>query len=211
MQHQAVANEPRVHKDVNRIAIEPLQLGLGNKAGEAQVTGVWRFVVFFALPRRRLRQAGAGEVHLSGDRQHQRGSLRAEDLKEPFAGVGDGWRDEQCLGGRVQLEVARRVREGIVRHQRSDVLQLGRLRLEELAARRCIEEEVADGNRRSLRQPCLFDTQDIAAGDLDQCAGVILGRTRLERDPRYARDAWQGLAAKAKGGDREQIVRGSEL
>ena len=137
--------------------------------------GVGRLVILLATPGRRLGKTGAGEVHFGGGLDHQGRGLRAEDLEEALARVGNGGGDQQRLSSGVQVKVARRMRERVMSDERGDVLQFGGFGLEELATRRRIEEEVSDGDRSALRQTGLIDAQYLAAGDLDDGARCVFG------------------------------------
>ena len=87
--------------------------------------------------------------------------------------------------------------ERVVRDERGDVRELGLLGLEELAARRGVEEEVADGDGGAGGQAGLFDAEDVAAGDLDQGAGSHL-RRRGSRASRRETLAMEGRASPRK-------------
>ena len=82
VEDEAIADEAAVDEDVDRVAVEFLELGFGDEAGDAEEAGVGGFVVFVALPGWGLGQAGAAEVHLRGEREHEGGGLAAEDLEE---------------------------------------------------------------------------------------------------------------------------------
>src|SRR6266481_540242 len=62
VEDELVADEALVDEDVDGVAVELLQLGLGDEAGDAEVAGFGWSVVGFALPGWRLGEAGAGEV-----------------------------------------------------------------------------------------------------------------------------------------------------
>jgi hypothetical protein len=62
VENELVADEALVNEDVDGVAVELLQLGFGDEAGDADVAGVGWGVVFFALPRWGLGKACAGEV-----------------------------------------------------------------------------------------------------------------------------------------------------
>ena len=82
MEDEAVADEAMVDEDVDGVAVELLELGFGDEAGDAEVAGVGRGVVLVALPGWGLGQAGAAEVEFGGDREHEGGGVAAEDLEE---------------------------------------------------------------------------------------------------------------------------------
>ena len=167
VEDELVADEALVDEDVDGVAIEFLQLGLGDEAGDAEVAGVrWR-VVGVALPGWRFGEAGAGEVELGGDGEHVVAGVFAEDLEEAVGGVGYGRGDEQGLGGGVKLEVFGGVDEGVVGDECGDVGELGLLGLEEFAAGGGVEEEIAEGDGGAGGEAGVFDAEDVAAGDLD--------------------------------------------
>ncbi len=89
VEDELVADEALVDEDVDGVAIEFLQLGFGDEAGDAEKAGFGSGVVGFALPGRRFGDAGAGEVHLGGDGEHVVAGVFAEDLEEA---VGRRWR-----------------------------------------------------------------------------------------------------------------------
>ena len=117
----------------------------------------------------------------------------------------------------MQLEVTHRMGQCVVRHQGCNVCQLGLLGFQKLAARRGVEKQVADSNRRADWHTSRVRTQHGSADDLDQrscllggCA-TLAGSARLERQPRHRRDRGQRLAAKAERRNRQQIVRTAQL
>ena len=87
VEDESVADEALVDEDVDRVAIEFLQFGFGDEAGEPKVAGVRRGVVFFAFPRWGFGEASAGEVHLGGDGEHVVAGFFAEDLEERSAAL----------------------------------------------------------------------------------------------------------------------------
>ena len=111
----------------------------------------------------------------------------------------------------MQLEMFLRMRQRIMRHQRSNVRQFGRLRLQELFPRRSIKErsriviEVPSGQAR------FFHPRHLAAVDLDhRASGVFLG-SRFKVQARNRCNRGQCLAPKAEGCNAQQIVRVSDL
>ena len=211
VEDQLVADEALIDEDVDGVAIELLQLRLGDEAGEAEVAGVGWGVVGVALPGGRLGQSGVGEVGLGGSGEHEAKGVLAEDLEEPLAVVGHGRSDQQGLGGGVEFEVAGGMGEGVVGDKSGDVREFGLLRLEELAAGGGVEEEVADGEGGTGRQAGVFDAEDVAAGDLDEGTGSVFRGAGFEGEAGDAGDGGQGLSTEAEGGDGEQIVGGAEL
>ena len=106
VQQEAVADEALVDEDVDGIAVELLQFGLGVEAGEAQRTGLaLRFVRIF-FPRRRLGQAGALERSFGGDGKQLAERLLAEDLEDALGGASDGRRGEDGVAWRRAARIA---------------------------------------------------------------------------------------------------------
>ena len=159
-----------VDENVDGVAVELLQLGLGDEAGDAEVAGGGSFVAGFALPRWGFGKAGAGEVHLGGGGEHEGGGVLAEDLEEAFLCVSDCGRNEQGLCCGVEFEVLRWVSQGVVRDQSGDMRELGLFRLEELAAGRGVEEEIADLDGCSGGKAGVFGANDLASGYFDYSA-----------------------------------------
>jgi len=62
VEDQFVADEALVDEDVDRVAVELLQLRLGDETGDAEVAGIGWSVVLFALPGWRLGQSGSGKI-----------------------------------------------------------------------------------------------------------------------------------------------------
>ena len=75
VEQQAIADEPLVDEDVDRVAIELLQFGLGVKAGQAKRARGARGFVGIALPWRRFGKAGAIERRFGSDRQQAGASV----------------------------------------------------------------------------------------------------------------------------------------
>ena len=108
VQDQAVAHQAVIDEDVDGVAIELLQFGLGEEAGQPQKAGDGRLVILIALPRRRLGQAGALEIDFRGDGQQLVERFLAEDLVDALGRLGDGRRrssawvaecSSKCLSG----------------------------------------------------------------------------------------------------------------
>ena len=211
VEDETVADEAAVDEDVDGVAVELLQLGLGDEAAEANEAGFGLFVVGGTLPGGWLGDTGVGEVELGGNGDEALKGFAAEYLEEALAGVEDRRCDEESLRGRVQLEVFLRVREGVVRDERGDVAELGGLATEEFAAGGGVEEEVADGDGGAGRQAGIFDAEDIAAGDLEAGADFVVGGAGVERKAGDGGDGGQGFSAEAERGDGEEVVGGAEL
>ena len=211
VEDELVADEALVDEDVDGVAIEFLQLGLGDEAGEAEIAGIGWGVVVFALPGRWFGEAGAGEVELGGGGEHVVAGVFAEDLEEAVRCVGYCGGDEECLCRGVEFEVFCGVGEGVVGDQRGDVGELGLLGLEEFAAGGGVEEEIADGDGGADGKAGVFDAKDVATGDFYECAGGFFGDAGFELQAGDAGDGGKSFAAEAEGGDGEQIVGGAEL
>ncbi len=121
MEKQAVAHEAAIDEGVDGIAVELFELGLGGEAGEPQMAGDGRLVVFILLPRRRRGEADALEIDFRGDGQQMIERFPAEDLEDAVGGLCDRRGLEQRVGGGVQLEVLVRVSQRVVCHQCGDV------------------------------------------------------------------------------------------
>ena len=136
---------------------------------------------------------------------------RSEDVEVTAGAI------EQGLRGRVELEVAGGVGEGVVGDEGGDVGELGLLGLEKFAAGGGVEEEIADGEGGADGEAGGVDAEDVAAGDLDVGAGVFEGvavfgaGAGFEGDAGDGGDGGEGFAAEAEGGDGEEIVGGAEL
>ena len=98
VQQQPIADEALVHEDVDRVAIELLQLRLGVEAGEAQSAGIAGGLVGIVLPRRRLGQAGVRQRRLCGDGQQLGQRLFAEDLVDALGRARHGRRGDDAYG-----------------------------------------------------------------------------------------------------------------
>ena len=82
VEDEAIADEAVVDEDVDGVAVELLELGFGDEAGDAEVAGVGGFVSGFALPGGWLGEAAVAEGELGGDGEHEAGGIAAEDLEE---------------------------------------------------------------------------------------------------------------------------------
>ena len=184
---EAVADQASVDEDVNRVAIQFLDFGLGDETVHPEFAEGWRFLFsvgcvlrlfagggaratrtfFFAAPGRRLRQADAFERLHRGYRDQLVENFFAEDLVDALAVARNRRGDQHGVRGRVQFEMLVGMSQGVVRHQRCDVRKFGGFSLEKFLSRRDIKEEVADRDRRPGRQACFFHFEDLAAVDFD--------------------------------------------
>src|SRR5439155_15967060 len=142
---KAVANQASVDEDVNGVAIELLDFGFRYEAVSAQLTegfffflgrvfaagaGIMRSarltLLLFSPPRWRLRQANSLERLQGGDGNQLIENLFSKDLINALPAIGHRRRNQNCIGGRVQLEMLIGMRQGIVGDERSDVGKFGR-------------------------------------------------------------------------------------
>jgi hypothetical protein len=135
----------------------------------------------------------------------------AKDLEDALGGASDGRRGENGVAGGDEIELFFGMGQSVVRDQRGDVGEFSGFGAEKFAARRSVEEEIADGDRCAARQRSIFHAMNFAAGDLDVRARCFVAGGRFERDTRDGRDGGQRLAAKAERGNGEQIVGGAQL
>ncbi len=102
---QAVAHQAAIDEAVDRVAVQLLQLGLGGEAADAQQPRLRRLVVRRPFPGRRFRQPGAFQVDLGRQGKKLIQGVLAEDLKDALRRLAYRGRDQQRMGGGVQLEV----------------------------------------------------------------------------------------------------------
>src|SRR6476620_5364663 len=98
-----------------------------------------------------------------------------------------------------------------MRDQRGNVRELTAFRLQKFLPRRSVEEEIANGDRGSSRQACLFHFEDLAAVDFDDRPRGFVGRARFEAQTRDGGDRGQGFATESEGGDAQQVFGVLEL
>ena len=138
--HQPVADEPLVHENKDRVAVQLLDLGLRHKSVQSQLARRRRLVIFTALPRRRLRQSSVLQLSVRRHRQQLVQRLLAKDLEDALGMRGHRRRHQHGVGGRVQLKMQLGMRQRVVRHQRGHVRQLGALCLEKFFPRWNVKE-----------------------------------------------------------------------
>src|SRR5713101_9993509 len=128
MLNETVANQPPIHENKNRIAIELLNLRLGNKTVQLTLAEIG-CVRFYRKRGRRFAGGGARATRVSGtpprwrlrqadtlQRLHRREwnqlvkGLASKHLVHALAMTGHGWRYQQGIRRRVQLEVLLRMR-----------------------------------------------------------------------------------------------------
>ena len=120
---EAVANQPAVDEDENRIAIQLLDFGLRNEAVKAHLAGICGsggitfFVFVLAPPGRRLRHAHVLKwLHSRHSNQLVEGFF-AEDLINAFAVARHRRGDQHGVSGGMQFEMLFGMRQSIVRDQ----------------------------------------------------------------------------------------------
>src|SRR5437868_9605135 len=99
-----------------------------------------------------------------------------------------------------------RMRQRVMRHQRSNMRKFSRFSSQEFLSRRNIEEEIANADCRARRSAGLFHLEQLAPCDLDASAGSVLRLSRFQYEPRNRSDRRQCLTAKAKRVNVQQIV-----
>ena len=93
------------------------------------------------------------------------------------------------------------------REHLDDVARLGRVGLQEGAADRRVEEQVADLDHRPLRPGALADRPEAARVDGDLRAMRRVGRSGLAAGPRNLGDRREGFTPEAQSADSEQVLR----
>src|SRR6266849_6195653 len=213
--NETVANQPPIHKNKNRIAIELLNLRLGNKTVQPHLAEIG-CVRFYRKRGRRFAGGGARATRVSGtpprwrlrqadtlQRLHRREwdqlikCLASKHLVHALAMTGYWRRHEQGIRRRVQLEVLLRMRQRVVGYERSDVGQLGRFRSQKFLARRSIKEEIANRDRSSQREARFFHADDLAAVNFEDRPGGFLFSAGFQIQPGDRSNGRQGLAAKS--------------
>ena len=211
MHQQAVAHQAAIDEAVDRVAVQFLQFRLGGESGNTQPAGRRSLVVRGPPPRRRFRKTGARQLDFGRQRQQLVQSVLAENLKNALRRLLDRGRDQQGMGGRVQLEVLVRVGQRVMSNQGGYVSQLRVFRLEEFSPRRGIKEQVAHRERGARGRARLFAQQQLAPGNFHPCARGFFPGAGDQLYPGNGRDRGQGFSAKAQGGNREQIVARAQL
>src|SRR5438552_8246608 len=221
----AVANQASVDKHVNGIAIELLDFGFGNEAVSAQLAKRFFFLLdqifadgactkrksagvtllLFPPPRWGLRQADSFKRLQGGDGNQLIQNLFSEDLVNALAAIGHRRRNQNCIGGRVQLEMLIGMRQGVMGDERSDVGKFGRFGFEKFLPRRRIKEKIAHRNRSAFGQASFFDAQNLAAVNLKHGSRGFSWSASLESQTRNGSDRRQCFASESKGCHDEQV------
>src|SRR5581483_4347874 len=95
--------------------------------------------------------------------------------------------------------------------ERSDVAELGGVRLEKLAACGNAIKEIGDADGGARGQPGRLDADELASGEFDAGAFGFGCVARFEQQTRDGGDGGKRFTAKAERGDGEEIVGGAEL
>ena len=211
---QAVADQASIDEDVNRVAVQLLDFGFGDKAvhpefaeagtsssASSLVTGFSRagrprHSSSLAAPGRRLRQADAFQRLHRGNGNQLVEDFLAENLVHALAVSRNRRRHQHGVGGGMQFEMLVGMGQRVVRHQRCDMRKLGGFRFEKFLARRNIEEEIADRDRCSGRQAGFFHFENLAAVDLDHRAGGFFGSAGFQPQTGNRSDRGQGFSPK---------------
>ena len=99
----------------------------------------------------------------------------------------------------------------IVRNERRHMGSLSRFSAEKFAPGRSVEEQIGNGNGGPARQGRIIHMQDPAARNFDLCPSGLIACRGFQRHAGHGSNRRQRLSAKAKGGNREQIVGGAQL
>ena len=137
--------------------------------------------------------------------------LPAEELVEALGRSFHRRRVHDLLRRRLEREMLVRMRQRVVRHQRSDVAELGGFRFQKLPPRRNAVEKIGDADRRAHRQARGLHADQLAAGKFDPRAVLFLGGARLQQQARDRGHRRQRFSAKAQRGNRKQVVGGAQL
>ncbi len=110
-----------------------------------------------------------------------------------------------------QREADLRIRERELGGDPRDLRRFRRVRLQELAARRQVVEEIADLDERPFGRPHFGDGSDDAAVDADLGPGLLAARTSAHQKMRDRGDGRQRLAAESQRDDGPQVVGPPDL
>ena len=205
VQQQPVPHQPPVHENINSIAIGALHFRSRRKTRHPNRR---RFFVRFDRwlgDRRVNRRFRLWNLHQLFER------LPSENLVHPVRQFFHRRAIQDFLRGSLQQKLPVRMRQRVMRDQRSDMPQLGRFRFQEFPPRRHRVENIGHADRSPRRHTRRFHADQFAAGKLDPNAFVILGVPRLQHQPRYRRNRGQSLAPKSQGSNGKQIIRGAQL
>ena len=148
MHQYAVPYQTAIHEQVNGVAIQLLDLRLGNETMDAHLTWLRRRLVFFVTtPGRGLRESNAFEGQQGRDGKKLLKNIFSKNLVETLAMSSDRSGDEQSIGRGVQLKMLIGMSQGVMCHQRCDMREFRRFCLEKFLSRRRIEEKIAHSDR----------------------------------------------------------------
>src|SRR5581483_9736543 len=202
VQQEPVADQASVHEQVNRVPVELLHLRAAHEPAQPETAGQRRLLWFL----RKVQLAGTvAQVHQIIQNQ------AAENLE--YALPQRRYRRHAQQLGMVmpQQERLARMRQAIVRHQRGDVRGFGLLRAQKFLAGRNIEKQIANRDGRARGERRFVAAQQFPACELHRRSGLLLGRARLQKQPRYRGDRGQRLAPESQSRDREQILHVRQL
>ena len=134
-----------------------------------------------------------------------------EELKEALARTIRGRTLEELSSTAAQRETDLRIPQRHLRDEAGDLRGLRGVRLEKLAARRKVVEQIGDLDRRAFRRADLPLGRDRAAVDPYFRAGRAPARARAQHEMRHRRDARQRLAAEAERSNRTEVFRARDL
>src|SRR6185369_1708670 len=109
MLNESVAKQTPIHKCVDRISVQLLDLWFRYQAVQAQAAGIFRwgvlFLLWFTPPWRWLRQTNMQERFFRSHRNHLIEHTLAKNLIHPLAESIYRRCYQHCMGSRMQLEV----------------------------------------------------------------------------------------------------------
>ena len=133
---------------------------------------------------------------------HDRG---AKKIAGPVRQAGDGAQIQCHIRAGLYQPADFLVGQGKLGQQFHDGAFFGLSRLGEFAPRRCVEEQVLDGDGRAAVARCRFAAHQLSAGDLDQTPHIF-GRTTADAADQTDRgDTGQGLTPKTETGDLHDV------
>ena len=194
MLNQPVTDEPPVDEDENRIAVQLLNLGLGDEAVNPHLARIfWGgpfpiVLCLFPPPRRGLRESHVFESLPCGHGDQLVEGLLAKHLIDALAASRHRRRHQHGVRGRMQFKMLIGMRQGVMRDQRCDMGEFGRLRSQEFFAGGNIKEKIADGDRSSQRQSGFLHAGHSPAVDLDHSARRLVCCPGLQAKARHRGD-----------------------
>ena len=200
MLNEAIADQASIYENEDRVAVELLNFRLRNKAVQADFARLrpFSFIFRIAPPGRRLRQPHTFQRLHRGQRNQLLERFLSKNLVHALPMSSHRWGDQQCIGRRMQLEMFFRMRQSIMRHQRRDVRQFGRFRLQKFLPCRRVKEKITHRNRSPQRQPSFFHADHLPAIDLDHRSGGLFLRAGFKMQARDRSNRRQRLAPETK-------------